>query len=102
MKDGANNLRFITWDSDNEYGVATHVAHWQAGEWRHVAASWAGTHIALFVDCEERDSTDTARLPDTLADTIYIGSSLWRDQWADAVMDEVRVTNIPFSGGSDQ
>ena len=96
MKDEANNLRFMSWDSDTEYGVATNIAHWQAGDWHHVAASWAGTQLTLFVDCEAKDSTDTAYLPEGIADTIYIGSSSVDALWADAVMDELRITSVPF------
>ncbi|MGQ9787564.1 MAG: LamG-like jellyroll fold domain-containing protein, partial [Anaerolineae bacterium] len=101
MKDGANNLRFMVWDSTTEYGVAYNIAHWQAGEWHHIAATWEGTSIALFVDGQQRDSSNTARLPDTLADTIYIGSSLWHDQQANAVIDELRISDIPRIGNSD-
>jgi len=36
MKDGANNLRFMVWDSVAEYGVSHDVADWLAGEWHHI------------------------------------------------------------------
>ena len=101
MKDGANNLRFMAWDSATEYGVAYNVAYWKAGEWHHVAASWKGTNIALFVDGQQRGSSDTARPPDALADTLYIGSSVWLDLQANAVIDELRVSDIPRVGNSD-
>jgi hypothetical protein len=101
MKDGANNLRFMVWDSTTEYGVAYNIGHWQAGEWHHVAATWQAPHIALFVDGQERDSRDDANVPDTLADLIYLGSSSWPDQQADAVLDEVRISDIPRIGNSD-
>lgn len=101
MKDGANNLRFMLWDSTTEYGVAYNIAHWQAGEWHHIVATWEGTSIALFVDGQRRDGSDTARPPDILVDTIYIGSSLWHDQQANAVIDELRISDIPRIGNSD-
>ena len=100
MKDGANNLRFMVWDGDTEYGVAYNVACWQAGEWHHVAATWEGTDIALFVDGQQRDRSDMASPPDTLANTIHIGSSLWHDQQADAVLDELRISDVPRIGDS--
>ena len=101
MKDGANNLRFMVWDSTTEYGVAYNVGHWKAGEWHHVAATWEGTTIALYVDGQQRDSRDTARTPDRLADSVYIGSSAWHGQQANAVIDEFRISDVPRIGNSD-
>jgi len=99
-KDGANNLRFMVWDSSTEYGVAYNVAHWQAGEWHHVAVTWQGTEISLFVDGERRDHSDAANPPDLLADTIDIGSTHWHDQQANAVLDELRISDVPRVGDS--
>ncbi|MBC7227754.1 MAG: 6-bladed beta-propeller, partial [Thermoflexales bacterium] len=101
MKDGANNLRFILWDSNSEYGVAYNVAHWQAGEWHHVAVTWQENNISLFVDGEQQASNNSAKCPDSLAPTIHIGSSLWHDQQAWAVLDEFRISDIPRVGNSD-
>lgn len=100
-KDGANNLRFILWDSVAEYGVAYHIAHWQAGEWHHIAATWIGSDIALYVDGDLRESSNTANPPDTLADTIYIGSSSSLENQANADIDEFRISAIPRIGNSD-
>lgn len=102
MKDGANNLRFLLWDSTTEYGVGYNVAHWKAGEWHHIAVTWGGTYIALFVDGQQRASSDIARPPDSLAATLSIGASyVWRDQQANAVIDEFRISDIPRIGNSD-
>jgi DNA-binding beta-propeller fold protein YncE len=100
MKDGANNLRFLVWDSTAEYGVAYNVAGWQAGEWHHVAATWQGTDLTLFADGRQRDSSHVANPPDSLAGTIHIGSSHWSDQQADAVLDELRISDVPRIGAS--
>ena len=101
MKDGANNLRFMLWNNTTETGVATNVAHWQAGEWHHIAATWEDTTIALYVDGLQVGLLENTFVPDTLADTIYIGSTLWHDQQADAVIDEFRIGDIPRVGNSD-
>ncbi|MGC8947467.1 MAG: LamG-like jellyroll fold domain-containing protein [Anaerolineae bacterium] len=102
MKDGANNFRFMLWDSTTEYGVGYNVGHWRAGEWHHIAVTWEGTHIALFVDGQQRERSDTARPPDSLAATLSVGaSSVWRDQQANAVIDEFRISDIPRIGNSD-
>ncbi|MEO0073953.1 MAG: LamG-like jellyroll fold domain-containing protein [candidate division WOR-3 bacterium] len=102
MKDGANNLRFMLWDSGAEYGVGYNVAHWKAGEWHHIGVTWSGTRIALFVDGQEVQSSESARVPDLLASTFSVGASVvWRDQQTNAVLDEFRVSDIPRVGNSD-
>ena len=100
-KDGANNLRFMVWDSSVEYGVGYNIADWGAGEWHHIAVTWTATEITLFVDGQERNSNHSIGLPDTLAATMYIGSTSWHDQPADAVIDEFRVSDTPRAGNSD-
>lgn len=101
MKDGANNLRFIVWDSSTEYGVAHHVAEWTAGEWHHVAATWDGNTIALYVDGQQVDSRDDANVPATLAATVYVGSAMDATQQADATVDELRISDVTRTGNSD-
>ena len=101
MKDGANNLRFMLWDSTAEYGVGDNIASWSAGAWHHVAATWAGTNIALYLDGELRASSSAAHPPETLAPTITIGSSSWFDQQANATIDELRISDIPRVGNND-
>jgi hypothetical protein len=100
-KDGANNLRLMVWDSTAEYGVFTNVSDWKAGEWHHVAASWSNTDLALYVDGKLRESTSSAHVPDKLGSTIIVGSSAGRDQYADAVIDELRISDIARIGNSD-
>jgi hypothetical protein len=100
MKDGANNLRFMLWDSTTEYGVAYNVGHWQAGEWHHVAATWQGSNIALYVDGVQVASDGNAHPPDMLAAEIHVGSAAWEGQWANAVIDELRISDVPRLGNS--
>lgn len=101
LKDGANNLRFLVWDSTTEYGVAYNVGHWQAGEWHHIAVTWQGTTIALYEDGKQVGNESNARLPDTLAAQMYIGAASWEGLQANAVIDELRISNIPRLGNSD-
>ena len=101
MKDGANNLRFMVWDSSTEYGVAHNVANWQAGDWHHIAATWNETTMTLYVDGEAVDSRADARPPDLLADTLYVGLNYLGSQQANATIDELRVSDILRVGNSD-
>jgi hypothetical protein len=99
MKDGANNLRFMLWDSQAEYGVAHNVSDWRTGEWHHVAATWQETDIALYVDGQKVDSSRNAHMPDSLGDTISIGSlSAESSSQANAIIDELRISDIPRLG----
>lgn len=100
MKDGGNNLHFMVWDNDTEYGIAYPVASWSAGEWHHVGATWKDNQIALYVDGKQVGK-EFANLPAELPGIIYIGSSLWQDQQAQAVIDELRVSSVPRIGNSE-
>jgi DNA-binding beta-propeller fold protein YncE len=101
MKDGANNLRFMVWDSTTEYGVAHNVDDWQAGEWHHIAATWQGTDIGLHVDGTQVASESNAHPPDTLSAEMYVGSASREGQQANAVIDELRISDIPRVGNSE-
>lgn len=99
-KDGANNLRFLIWDSVAEYGVDHNVGHWRAGEWHHIAVTWSGTDYALYLDGELRNR-QPGPPPDSLASLVTIGSNAGGDFQAQAVIDEFRISDIPRAGNSD-
>ena len=101
MKDGANNLRFMVWDSATEYGIAQNISYWQPGEWHRVVAAWTGTTMNLFVDNTLVASSDTANPPDVLAPALFIGSSWDLHQQANADIDEFRISDVPRASGSD-
>jgi DNA-binding beta-propeller fold protein YncE len=101
MKDGANNLRFMVWDSTTEYGVAYNVGDWHAGEWHHVAATWQGTNIALYIDGTQVASDSNAHPPDMLSGEMYVGSASWEGQRTNGVIDELRISDVPRVGNSE-
>jgi len=101
VKDGANNLRLIVWDSAQEYGVAYNIGGWRAGEWHHVAATWDATSLALYTDGQRRDWNGSARPPDSLAASLSIGSTVGGGSQANAVLDEFRISDIPRVGNSN-
>lgn len=39
-------------DDDGPADLGTPIAHWNRGEWHHVAASWNGNQLSLYVDGE--------------------------------------------------
>lgn len=100
-KDGANNLRLMVWDDQREYGVATNVGGWRAGEWHHVAATWAPTGLALYTDGELRDRATGTRPPQSLAPRMFIGSDAGGGNPAQAAIDEFRISAAPRVGNSD-
>lgn len=100
MKDGANNLRFMVWDADTEYGVAYNVGDWLAGEWHHVAATWQADEIALYVDGAQVGWTDGVTMPLVLADELFVGSAALDPQFAQGVIDEFRISRAVRVGNS--
>lgn len=101
VKDGANNLRLMTWDSAQEYGVAHPIGDWRAGEWHHVAATWDAAALALYVDGQLVDRNAQTRPPERLADRFSIGSHVWGGSQVNATLDEFRISDISRVGNSD-
>ena len=81
--------------------MAYNVGHWQAGEWHHVAVTWQDTTIALYADGILVGREENAHPPDFLSSLMYIGSTAEEGQQANAVIDELRISNTPRLGNSD-
>ncbi len=95
MKDGANNLRFMVWSAETEYGVAHNVAGWAADEWHRIGVSWRTDTIALYLDGELAEMATGTVLPEMLAPAMYVGSTPGADQQAQAVIDELAIYSQP-------
>ena len=91
---GGGNLHFVMRDSTHLTDIHAETGHWRAGEWHHVAATWEKNRVALYVDGSLQASSDAASPPDSLAGTLYIGSSPRGDWQADAVIDELRISDV--------
>ena len=100
MKDGANNLRFMVWDDDTEYGVAYNVGDWLAGEWHHVAVTWQGDEIALYVDGRAGRLDGRRDHAAGLCRALFVGSAALEPQYAQGVIDELRISHVPRVGNS--
>lgn len=89
VKDGANNLRLIVWSSTTEYGVATNISHWTAGQWHKVTATWDADSIAIYVDGILMDRREGIQLPASLTTNMYVGSTTAGMDQANAILDEL-------------
>ena len=92
------DLRFDVRDPGGHY-IVTSAAHWKAGEWHHIAATWdheVGT--SLFMDGKVQAARTFIWEPKA-GKNITIGSG-WAG--ADALIDEVRIYNQPLTPGQIQ
>ncbi len=96
-----NRLSFTMWDGRRSSVVAYDVSEWRAGEWHHVAVTWEPGQAVLYLDGRQRGWTGAPAIPEVVPDTIYVGTSRWLEQPADAAIDELRVSDIPRVGNSD-
>ncbi len=101
LKDGANNLKFEIYDGSNGYVVGFPAGNWQANTSYHVAATWKTNDIRLYVDGMLVASRTSANMMSVLPDKMYIGSDYLGIQQANAVIDEVRISDITRVGNSD-
>jgi sugar lactone lactonase YvrE len=98
VKHSGGNLHVVMRNATDLTDIGAETGDWQAGEWHHVAVTWQGSQMALLVDGFPQASSDTASPPDSLAETLYVGSSP-RGEWqANAVIDELRISDIPRLG----
>jgi hypothetical protein len=73
-----DTLRFQYVANNGEvYGGGGSIANWQAGDWRHVAGTWMGNTLALYVDGTQLFLNGAPAPPDLQSDaTLYVGSAL--------------------------
>ena len=65
------------------------VSAWKAGEWHHVAFTWGGGKLALFVDGKKIGEADGSIPPKRAMSEIRIASSL------DGAIDELAIWSVP-------
>ncbi len=90
-KDG--NLRIFEQDvADGNYSNHMQIpVDWQPGQWRHVAYTWAGGERVAYVDGEEMARSEPGRGLPTLGYFFRIGAGNWGFDYAEALVDEVRI-----------
>ena len=100
-RDGLGYLHFILRTPKGQDGTGCSLSDWRAGEWRHLAATWSTREAALYVDgrlCSQRAG---APPPAGLSGAIQVGGSPGLGWQADAVFDELRISDVPRLGNSD-
>jgi hypothetical protein len=100
-KDEISNLVFDYFYSGGGCGAPTNVAAWRAGEWHHVAFTWAESEIGLFVDGEQVDRSIGGGIAQPAASDFYVGSGIGGVLSVDATVDELRISAVPRVGNSD-
>ncbi|MGC9317567.1 MAG: LamG-like jellyroll fold domain-containing protein [Armatimonadota bacterium] len=68
--------------------VQTDISDWQAGEWHHVAFTWGGGKLALFIDGEQIGEQEESIPPRRAPAAITIGASLAGD------VDELAIWSV--------
>ncbi len=100
-KDGISNLVFDYFYEDGSCGAPTNVAHWRAGEWHHLAFTWAENVISLYVDGQRVNQSECEGTARPVAPDFYIGSNPDGSLAVDATIDELRISDVPRLGNSD-
>jgi DNA-binding beta-propeller fold protein YncE len=100
-KDDVPNLVFDYFYEGGGCGAATGGAHWRAGEWHHVAFTWKETEIRLYVDGRQVALAECGGTAQPTAPEFYVGSWLGGIHSINAVIDELRISDIPRVGNSE-
>lgn len=99
-KDGISNLVFDRFYPGGGCGAPHNVADWQAGEWHHLAITWEGPEMALYEDGFEVARTVCGGTANPAAYSFYVGSGFNGEFAIDAVIDELRISDVPRLGDS--
>jgi len=102
-KENAFALRFdgprlglVLWHGETLVYLHSKRTEWPTGEWLHVAATYDGAHMRLFVNGVEDASSPHDKPIEASPMSVYIGSSIGGGTLA-GVLDEVRLYNRALS-----
>ena len=62
-------------------------------EWHHLAATYDGSTMKLYIDNDEKESISCTATIQTNNESLYIGGAVDRNYWFDGQIDEVRISN---------
>ena len=97
-RDGANNLRFISWHDglSSEVSTGYSTGSWAMDSWHHIQAVWGREGLELYVD-DVSVSKNTAggdyHSPEAFYYPIYIAGNPYNSShtWSDCVVESVKV-----------
>lgn len=89
----SNQLFVCAGSSDTGYSSNSTLT---TGVWYHVAATWDGTTVKLYINGQLDKSTAQLSVPPTNAGSLYIGNSFNGDYFAGQI-DEVKIFNYPLT-----
>lgn len=95
-KDGGNYLKIILnrWGGTSEISLGYNVAHWEAGQWRHIAYTWGNQQVCMYVNGEPVDCKTNVNIPALNVGEFNIGRDYNGGNTWDGLMDELRISNI--------
>ncbi|MBM4029879.1 MAG: hypothetical protein FJ280_31440, partial [Planctomycetes bacterium] len=100
-KDPISNLVFDRFYHGGSCGAPHNVADWRADEWHHLAFTWQGTEMRLYEDGLEVARTECGGVARPMASSFYVGSGTGGADAVDAIIDELRISDVPRLGNSD-
>jgi Concanavalin A-like lectin/glucanases superfamily/Glycoside hydrolase 123 N-terminal domain len=83
-------------DTAGAHTLSADITQWKKGEWHHIAATWDSIekNMLLYVDGKVQDGFDDKFFSLKTPHVLTFGYFSQRNHWADAVIDEVRISNI--------
>jgi len=100
-KDPISNLVFDYLYQGGGCGAPTSVADWQAGEWHHLAFTWAQTEIRLYVDGQRVGGAECGGTAQPGAPSFHVGSRDGGARSIEATLDELRISDMPRVGNNE-
>jgi hypothetical protein len=100
-KDPISNLVFDYFYAGGGCGAPTNVADWRAGEWHHLAFTWAETDIRLYVDGLRVAQSVCGGIAQPMAPDFHVGSWAGGARSVEATLDELRISDIPRVGNNE-
>jgi hypothetical protein len=102
FKDGGNFWRLILnrygFGGKPELGAGINLsAEWRANEWHHCAFTWSSDSLNLYVDGIHRSGRQVASPLNVVNETTFQLGADFNDFYLDAVIDELRISDIARS-----
>jgi fibronectin type 3 domain-containing protein len=89
----------LTGSSANDYRMADGASSLPIGAWSHLAATFDGSTLRLFVDGTQVDTVAYSGSLIQSANDVFIGgNSVW-SEWFDGIIDEVRIYDRALTAG---